>query len=172
MTMEVMEAILSRRSIRRFTTDPIPEELELKLVEAVIWAPSAGNLQSRKFYFIKDNKLKYELSRAAMRMVFIANVPLVVVGCVDFHAISPYGARGRQVYGYQDVAAGVENLLLAAHSSGLGAVWVGAFDVLMVRTLLNLPDYLEPVTIVPIGFHSENPPLPRRRPMPEIIEYR
>ena len=77
--MDVMQAIKERRSIRSFTDYKIPDETIENLIEALLWAPSAGNLQSRKFYFIRDDVLKMRLAVAALNQTFIAEAPLVAL---------------------------------------------------------------------------------------------
>ena len=78
--MEILKAIKERRSIRSFQKKDIPEDIVDKLIDALLWAPSAGNLQARKFFFVKDARLKKEIVSAALDQSFIAEAPLVVVG--------------------------------------------------------------------------------------------
>jgi nitroreductase len=94
--MEVLEAILKRRSVRNFEKKEIEKEKIEKLKEALIWAPSAGNLQARKFYFVFDEEIKKKLAKAALNQNFIAKAPLVIVGCCDLEKISWYGERGEK----------------------------------------------------------------------------
>ena len=77
--MDILEAVRKRRSIRNFQKKEIPEELVDKLTESLVWAPSAGNLQSRKFYFIRDEAVKRKIAGAALNQGFIADAPLVIV---------------------------------------------------------------------------------------------
>ena len=79
-SVEILDAVRNRRSIRDFQKKKIPDELISELVDALIWAPSAGNLQARKFYFIKNNKVKKQLAAAALHQNFISDAPLVIVG--------------------------------------------------------------------------------------------
>lgn len=81
--MDILEIIKTRRSIRRFQTKEIEKEKIDKLIEALIWAPSAGNLQARKFYFVFNKEIKDKLARAAFDQRFIAQASLVAVGCTD-----------------------------------------------------------------------------------------
>ena len=92
--MEILKAIRERRSIRNFQKRDIPKEIVDKLIDALIWAPSAGNLQARKFFFIKDTKLKEDIASVALNQDFIAESPLVIVGCTDNMISSRYGERG------------------------------------------------------------------------------
>jgi nitroreductase len=160
--MDVITAIRQRRSVRRFRPDSIePEKTEL-LKDALIWAPSAGNLQKRRFYFVYNSDIKKKLSAAALGQRFIMQAPLVVVGCADSTIDRYYGERGVHLYCLQDVACSIENMMLMAHSMGLGSVWVGAFDEEEIATILSLPENLRPVAIVPVGLPDEHPAPPRR----------
>lgn len=168
--MEVFEAILKRRSIRKFKKDPIPKETIEKLKEALIWAPSAGNLQARKFYFIFNEEKKKQISEAAFGQSFIAKAPLVIVGCGDLEKISWYGERGKNLYIICDVSAAIENLLLLAINEGLGTCWVGAFDEKKISQILNLPRNEKPIVIVPVGYPDEKPNPPKRKSKEELIK--
>lgn len=168
--MSILEIIKNRRSIRRFQKKEIPEEIIEKLTEALIWAPSAGNLQSRKFYFVFDDKIKEKLAEAALFQDFIAQAPLVVVGCADDKIIFRYGERGKNLYSICDVSVSIQNLILLAQDLGLGTVWVGAFDEKEVAKILNLPGNLRPIVILPVGFPNEKPPAPPRVSKSEAIK--
>jgi nitroreductase len=168
--MEVLEAILKRRSVRNFEKKEIEKEKIEKLKEALIWAPSAGNLQARKFYFVFDEEIKKKLAKAALNQNFIAKAPLVIVGCCDLEKISWYGERGKNLYTICDVSAAIENLMLVATSEGLGTCWVGAFDESEVSKILNLPKNERPIVIVPVGFPKEIPSPPEREEKEKLIE--
>lgn len=155
--MSILKTIMERRSIRDFKELDIPQEAIDMLVEAIRWAPSAGNLQSRKFYFIFDRDIRKKLAAAALNRNFIAQAPLVVVACLDRHIAVRYGDRGVNLYSIQDAAAGVMNLMLVAHEQGLGTCWVGAFNEFAVVEILDLPDHLRPVAIVPVGYPGRVP---------------
>ena len=170
--MEFLEAIRERRSIRNFQKKDIPQKIVDKLIDALIWAPSAGNLQARKFFFVKDAKLKEEIAAAALNQNFIATAPLVIVGCTDSRISGRYGERGEYLYSIQDVAAGIMGMMLVAHENGLGTVWVGAFREEEVFDLLNLPQNLRPVAIVPVGYPVKIPSPPPRVSRQEAVEFR
>lgn len=171
--MDMMSIIKERRSVRSFQEVELPPGAEDALVEALIWAPSAGNLQSRKFYFVYRKEIKEALVEAAMGQQFIAQAPLTVVACTDKSAVSSYGHRGTALYMHQDVAASVQNLLLAAHWLGLATCWVGAFDEERVTEILQPPENLRPVAIVPVGYPARRPSAPPRVSREEaIIELR
>lgn len=170
--MEILKVVRERRSIRDFHKKEIPQEIVDKLIDALIWAPSAGNLQARKFYFIKDAKLKRRIAAAALNQNFIAEAPLVIVGCTDSGISWRYGERGVHLYSIQDVAASIMGMMLVAYENGLGSVWIGAFNESAVFEILNLPKNLRPVAIVPVGYPSRIPYPPPRVSVSEAIEFR
>jgi len=167
----ILEIIKERRSIRKFQKKEIPEEIIDKLIEAIIWAPSAGNLQSRKFYFVFDAKIKEKLVEAALGQDFIVQAPLVVVGCTNDEIAWRYGERGKNLYSICDVAASIQNMMLLAHKEGLGTCWVGAFDENVVIKILNLPKNLRPIAIIPVGYPAEKPSAPPRVSKSEATEF-
>lgn len=170
--MSILRLIKERRSIRDFLDKDIPEDIIDKLIDALIWAPSAGNLQSRKFYFVKEERLKKQLASAALNQRFIAEAPLVVVGCTDSRIYSRYGDRGVNLYSIQDVACSIMSMMLLAWENGLGSVWVGAFREADVAEILDLPHNLRPVAIVPVGYPSRIPLAPPRVSKREAVEFR
>lgn len=171
--MDILKAVKERRSIRDFQKKEIPEGIVDKLIDALVWAPSAGNLQSRKFYFIKNEKIKKKIAAAALNQNFIAEAPLVVVGCTDSRISYKYGERGVYLYSIQDVSLSIMNMMLVAHENGLGSTCVGAFHEDEVFKILNMPNNLRPVIIVPVGYPSKIPyPPPRvtKKEAAEVIE--
>ncbi|MCS7214992.1 MAG: nitroreductase family protein [Thermodesulfovibrio sp.] len=169
---EVLKAVKERRSIRSFLKKDIPEELVKKIIEALIWAPSAGNLQARKFYLVKNQEIKIKLAYAALSQMFIAEAPLVIVGCIDKERIYPrYGERGVSLYAIQDVACSINNAMLVAHENALGTVWVGAFREEEVSKILKLPKNLRPVVILPVGYPAHIPTPPPRVSIREALEF-
>ena len=135
----------------------IPGEMIEALIEAVRWAPSAGNLQSRKFYFVLNRRQRW--NSPGLRSISIL-LPWPACGRrLPGTAGLPHATAtgGVNLYSIQDVAASVENMLLTAHELGLGSVWVGAFNEYDVAGILELPDNLRPVAIVPIGYPARTP---------------
>jgi len=126
-------------------------EIEL-LLDAMRWAPSAGNLQPWFFYVVINADIKRKLAHAAYEQDFVGDAACVFVICANpEESAKRYGTRGRNLYSYQDTACAVENLLLAAYALGYGACWVGAFDEEKLQAILDIPEYLRPVAIVPVG---------------------
>jgi nitroreductase len=170
---DLLSLLRSRRSVRRFSPDPLPLAAEERLATALVWAPSAGNAQPWHFVRVGDEQTRRQLAQAALGQRFIAEAPLVVVACVDLErAHQAYGERGVSLYCLQDVAAALQNLLLTAHALGLGACWVGAFHEQDVTRALALPHHLRPVALVPVGVPAETPSPPVRRPVAEVTSER
>jgi len=168
--MKVIDAIKGRRSVRAFKRKEIEKEKIELLKEALIWAPSAGNLQSRKFYFVSSKKLKEEIAIAALNQEFIAQAPLVAIACTDSRIQQRYGERGKELYNKLDVAASVQNLMLEAFELGLGTCWIGAFNEEKIKGILNLPKNLTPITIIPVGYPAEKLSAPKRKRREEAVE--
>jgi nitroreductase len=166
--MRLATLIRSRRSIRAFTAEPVSESLIRELVELANWAPSAGNLQARDFISVRNAEVRRALARAADQ-VELENAAAVLVVCTNARRIGKYGVRGRELFAVQDAAAATENFLLAAHDSGLGAVWMGSFDEDDVRKILGIPGYARPVALVAVGWPAENPAPPKRLPVTEVL---
>ncbi|EKQ52621.1 MAG: nitroreductase [Methanobacterium sp. Maddingley MBC34] len=170
--MEIFETISQRRSIRRFKKEDIHESLILKIIQAGVWAPSAGNLQSWELVLVKNPQSREKLSEAAYMRDFISQAPVVMVPCVNLRVSGAiYGNRGVELYSIQDVSCAVENMLLMAHALGLGACWVGAFDEQQVTNLLGTPSYVRPVALVPMGYPDEKPYPPPRRDLDDFLHY-
>ncbi len=113
-----------------------------------------------------------KLAQAALNQMFIAEVPLVIVGCIDKNKIFPrYGERGVELYAIQDVACSITNAMLVAHENGLGSCWVGAFREEEVSKILNLPRHLRPVVILPVGYPAYVPSAPPRVSIHEAVEF-
>jgi len=168
--MDVYEAIVSRRSIRAFKLDNIPEKILNKILEAAWWAPSAGNLQAREFILVTDPELKRKLCNAALGQSFIEEAPIDIVVCAnERRSAQRYGQRGKELYCIQDATASVQNILLAAHALGLGTCWVGAFSEENVSEALNLPNGVKPIAIIPLGYPAEHPSVTPRMRLKDLV---
>jgi nitroreductase len=170
--MDMLRVVKERRSVRDFHKKDIPQNIIDKLIEALIWAPSAGNLQARKFYFVKDAGVKKKIAVAALNQHFLAEAPLVVVGCTDSRISYRYKERGVYLYSIQDVACSLMSMMLVAYENGLGSVWVGAFHEDTVFEILDLPKHLRPVALVAIGYPSKIPSPPPRVSKEEAVEFK
>jgi len=169
--MNVMDAILGRRSVRKFESRPVPREALDQIMEAMRWAPSAGNLQSRFFYFVTNSEKRKELAKAALNQSHVAQAPVCIVACADMRIAQKYSKIGEDVFALLDVATAVENGMLIAHSLGLGTCWVGAIYASDVKELLGMPAYLKPVALIPLGYPAEKPEEHQRKRMEDVAKF-
>lgn len=152
--MHVKEAILNRRSIRKYLEKEIEEEKIDLLKEALEWAPSAGNLQARKFYFV-SGKTKEKLN-PAFHQDWAKKVPLIIVCCGNKEKITDkFGEENISKYNHLDVAASIENLMLQAVELDLGTCWIGKIDSIKTKEILKLPDELNVVCGLAVGYPAE-----------------
>ncbi len=151
--MEALEAIHTRRSIRRFTGEPVSEETVKTLLAAAMAAPSAGNQQPWHFVVARDPQLRERIPSAHPYAQMATQAPVVIVVCGD---VAHEKNKG---FWIQDCAAATENLLLAARALDLGAVWCGVYPredrVRALQSLLHLPKTVIPLALVPIGHPGE-----------------
>jgi nitroreductase len=169
--MNLMDALVGRRSIRSYKEEPVSKDLILDLIKAAETAPSAGNLRARKYVVVTNTEMKKALAAAAYGQSQVETAPMLVVICADIPRSSKrYGDRG-SLYSIQDAAAATMCLLLAAYDLGLGACWNGAFDDQIVRDALNLAKDVLPVAILSIGWPAESPRSAPSRNPDEVLSW-
>ncbi|MCX7710257.1 MAG: nitroreductase family protein [Clostridia bacterium] len=196
--MEFNEVIKSRRSIRRFKSDPIPDSAINEIMDAARLAPSGLNLQSGRYIVVKDPSVRKEISQTTPSH-FISTAPVIIVCCMDTKAFETTGARIKELadigafvgtsfekYNSEDFFANVdpfllkanlmlngtiavENILLKATDLGLGSCWIATFDQEKLKKIVGLEDRYEILTILPIGYPDQNPGPRPRLPLNEII---
>lgn len=168
--MEVFECILTRRSIRKYKDKPVEWDKVVNILEAGRVAPSAGNLMNIKFIVIKDEEIRKKLAEAALGQKWMIKAPIHIVVCSEPEKTKRfYGIRGERLYTIQDCAAAIENMLLTAHSLGLGACWVGAYEEDMVRRIINLPEQAATHAIITIGYADEKPVMPPKHRLEHVV---
>ena len=167
---EALLALLKgRRSIRRYRPDPVPDEMVEQLLEAGQWAPSASNRQPWAFIVVRDETIRRQVARHAayyfIRWAHVAEAPLLIVLCGD--------ARNRiyQRFLHEDVGLAGSQIMLQAKALGLGTCWIGALDRKAISGILKLPDHLEIVALLTVGFPAEDPPPTPRKPLADIVHY-
>ncbi|MHA3964553.1 MAG: nitroreductase family protein [Candidatus Thorarchaeota archaeon SMTZ1-45] len=171
MSSDCIEKIKSRQSIRRFTSEPIPEEVIEDIVRIGTSAPSAGNCQPWRIIIVTNNELKNQLANDALKQSFIADAPVIFVVCaVPEESAERYQNRGRYLYVIQDTAALTLNILYGAHFHGYGACWIGAFNEEAVSKTLHVPSHMRPVAMIPVGkIKGGTPPMRGRRSTSDIV---
>jgi nitroreductase len=114
--------------------------------------------------------MKQNLSMAAFGQKDLEEASVVFVVCADEKlAEQSYGVRGKSLYCLQDTAAAIQNILLTAHSLGLGSCWIGAFKEDEIRQVIKAPKEMRPVALIPVGYPNEAPAARSRRPVGEIM---
>ncbi|MBI3027453.1 nitroreductase family protein [Candidatus Woesearchaeota archaeon] len=163
--MTIFDCIRTRRSIRKYKDKPVPWEDVVEVLQAGKYAPFAGNIFNAKFIVIKSEAKRKAIAEASVQQYWMQDAPvyIVVVGEPE-KAERYYGTRGVRLYTIQGSAAAIENMLLTAHSLGLGSCWVGAFDEEEIRRICNLPEHVNVQGIITIGYADESPtPPPKYR---------
>ncbi len=168
--MEIEKIIKNRRSVRKYKPDKIPEKDLEKILNAGRWAPSAGNCRPLEMIIVREQEVQNRLAKAAFEQSFIAEAPIDIVICANVSRTEKrYGSRGRELYVIQDTAAAAQNIHLMATALGYSTCWVGAFDDEKVAEVMETPDSVRPLIIVPLGKPKEKPNPPKRRDLEEII---
>jgi len=152
--MDVMEAIQIRRSVRKYRPDKIPTDVLDRLLEALRLAPSACNFQPWRFVVVTDEQTRLALAKASHNQMFIAEAPVVVVGCgFPANAYQRMGGSGNSAD--IDVAIALDHLTLAAAEMGLCTCWIGAFDEGEVKRIVGVPPQAKVVALTPVGYPGE-----------------
>jgi len=150
-----VEAILTRQNIRKYTDQPVSDDLVTQVLRAAMAAPSAGNQQPWQFIVVRDRDSLEAISTASPYSEMARDAQVAVVVCGDLTR------EERSGYWMLDCAAATENLLVAANSLGLGALWLYFYPrherIDALRALLDLPQQIIPFAVVPIGYPAEDP---------------
>lgn len=151
MAKELLQTIFSRRSIRRYTAQPVRESDIKTMLEAAMAAPSSSNRQPWHFIVVTERQKLDKLAQVHPYGKMLHDAPLCIAVCGD-ETISPRSW-------VQDCSAAAENLLLAAAALGLGAVWLGVHPresrVGPIRKALHIPDTVVPLNLISIGHPAE-----------------
>lgn len=167
----VLDNIMTRTSIRAYQDKVVEDEKVEKMLRAAMAAPTAGNKQPWRFVVIKDKSILTAISEKFRTMRMAANAPMAIVVCGDMN--DTFQGEGID-YWVQDASAATENLLLAAHSMGLGAVWCGITPlterITTLKEMLQIPENIIPLNVIVVGYPSEEP-TPKDKWKPEYISY-
>ena len=196
----VIETIRQRRSIRKYSSTRVPRKILNEILEAAQWAPSAHNAQPCRFIIltqknskkdlviamakartedlVRDNvplKLSQRITKSSVKR--FTNAPVLVIACITMAEMTKYPDDQRQknerYLAIQSLGAAIENMLLAAHSKGLGACWFCApiFCKDAVRKVLRIPEDVEPQALVAMGYSTEKPSAPLKKPFHDIFYF-
>jgi len=149
--MEFFDVVRTRRSVRSFKAEPVPDEVLGKVLEAVRIAPSGSNRQPWRFIVVKNEAVKQKLIPACGDQKWLAEAPVIVVACgqiFDWNRGSYMGEHSVLV----DVSIGMTHLILGARNEGLGTCWIGFFDNAEVKKVLGVPEGWNVVGVTPLGY--------------------
>jgi coenzyme F420-0:L-glutamate ligase/coenzyme F420-1:gamma-L-glutamate ligase len=198
LSLDILEVIKTRRSIRKYMPDEVSEESILSILDAARWAPSAHNAQPWRFIVITKHSLKRKLAEAmanewnedlsedgvspSLRKSLVeasidrfVQAPMLIVACIVMDEVDRYPDRRRQelehLMAVQSLAVAIQNVLLAAYSGGLGSCWFCAplFCQAVVKKVLGMPSNAEPQAVITLGYPSEWPETPTRKPIEKIV---
>jgi nitroreductase len=165
----LLDLMRSRRSVRRYLPEPVPDEMLQQILEAGRWAPSAGNQQPWAFVVVQDDEIREKVARHATyflaRHARVEEAPLLIVLCGQI------GSRMDRRSLPAEVGMAGMQMMLQAHALGLGACWVDGIDRDAIADVLQIPVYLQIAGLLTIGYPAETPPVTPRKPLFEIVHY-
>jgi nitroreductase len=149
--MDAMQAILTRKSIRKFIDKEVPPDIIKKILEAGIRAPSGGNRQPWRFVVVTD-KDKIRQFDPEAHQPWVENAPAIIVACANPH--DTWKRYGENDHCYiLDTAAAIQNMLLAIHALGLGGVWCLTCGKKEIREVLDIPLHWQIISIIAFGYY-------------------
>jgi nitroreductase len=165
----LMTLFKERRSIRRYRPDPVPREVIQQLLEAARWAPSASNRQPWTFIAVQDPATIQEVAKhaayAMVRWAHVAEAPLLIVLCGDC------SSRVYRQFLHEDIGLAGAQMMLQAKALGLGTCWVGGLDREALSAVLRIPDHMELVGLLTVGYPAEEPRPRPRMPLTDLVHY-
>lgn len=174
----VLDIIKNRRSIRNFEDRGVPQEILEQLLEAVRWSPSWANTQCWEVIVVKDLEIKKRLQETmgkgnpATRA--IVEAPIVIGLCGKLQSSGYYKGEVTTKFGdwfMYDVGLATQSLCLTAHALGLGTVIAGLFDHDKAKAVLQIPEGIELVSLIPTGYPAKGTGAPKRREVSEFTHY-
>ncbi len=164
--MDILNLLKSRRSVRIYKDLPVPKDLLLQILEAGRWAPSGANLQPWHFIIVTDQETRKRIGEVAkfffIKSSHVERAPVVLVLGFD---------KRKGKYGRYDVTLAGGNMITMATSIGLGTCWIGAFDEERVKEILQIPEHIEVIGLITLGYPEEKPEPPPRLELEKIVHW-
>jgi nitroreductase len=165
--MSVLDVIKTRRSIRSFDDESISDEDAEKILDAARLAPSGGNRQRWDFIYVKDPRVLRMIKNCSPGL-YGDPVAVVVIGMKMVKA--PFGgADYGSIVGVLDIGFAAENILLAAHALGLGGCAIASFNESGIKKVIDAPAAWRPILLVSLGYPSEQPKMPPKKQLSEVV---
>lgn len=172
---DLMTLIKQRRSVRNYAEKEVPEDILQSILEAVQWTPSWANTQCWEIVVVKDTKVKEQIQNAvpATNPAFksIVNAPVVLALCARLKTSGYYKGIESTKFGdwfMFDLGLATQSICLMAHDKGLGSVVVGLYEHDKVNAALHLPEEIENVVLIPMGYPTKIPKAPKRKDVSEF----
>lgn len=178
--MDCLQAIESRRSVRKFKEQEVSDEILMKILNAGRLAPTGGNMQPWEFIVVREKEAIEKIvettyigfkKESSNRQNWIKTAPVLIVVCCDYkRTVARYGEAGKKI-AFVDTAAAIENMILSAVALGLGSCWVCGYDEKELSKLLSIPESVELAAVLPLGYPESVPSSPNKFSLEEIIHY-
>jgi nitroreductase len=164
--VEILNLLKSRRSIRIYQDKPIPQDLILQILEAGRWAPTGANLQPWHFIVVTDSETRKMIGDVArfffIKFFRVEKAPVILVLGFD---------KRKGKYGRYDATLAGGNMMTMATSLGLGTCWIGAFDEQKVKEILEIPEKIEVIGLITLGYPDEKAEPPPRVELEKIVHW-
>ncbi len=164
--MDILNLLKSRRSIRIYQDKPVPQDLLLQILEAGRWAPTGANLQPWHFIVVTDPETRKQIGEMArfffIKFSHVEKAPVLLALGFDTR-------KGK--YGRYDATLAGGNMMTMATSLGLGTCWIGAFDEPKVKEILGIPNYIEVIGLITLGYPDEKAESPPRVELEKIVHW-
>ncbi len=166
--MNIYEVIKNRRSVRKYKSEPIPDESLKRILEAGRLAPSAHNAQDYKFVVVKDSEKRKKLARASTGQSFVGEAPIVITAV----SLDPEHLMSSEVPAYAvDLAIAIDHMTLAAVEEGLGTCWIGVFSQEKVKEILGIPEDYKVAVLLSLGFPADKSGPKIRKDLENLVCY-
>lgn len=180
--MQTLEAIKTRRSIRKFTNEPVSHDVINKIIDASSYAPSWKNTQTARYIIIEETALKSAIAKEAVMdfewntNIILGAPALVVLASVTnisgYEKDGSYSTAKKDKWEMFDAGIAAQTFMLAAHEYGIGSVTMGIFDEAKIKELLNISDNINISALIAIGHPAVDPSAPKRKSVEELVQYR
>ncbi len=165
--MTLLDTIRKRYSCRAYHQRPVEQEKLDQLFEAARLAPSAKNTQDWRFVVVTDNQIKRQLAEVTNRPDLFEKAGAIIAACSN----SDYIMRCGQPIAPIDIAIALEHIALQATELGLGTCWIGSFETEKIRTILGIPDDIQIIELMTVGYPADTPRQSNREPVEKIVCY-
>ncbi|OFX41905.1 MAG: NADPH-dependent oxidoreductase [Bacteroidetes bacterium GWA2_32_17] len=178
-----MNTILQHKSIRKYKSNNVSNQLLAKILNAGIRASTTGNMQVYSIIVSKEEQIKQKLWEAHFKQNMVLQAPVILTFCADFNRFNKWCVQRKAVPGYDnflsfftaaiDTLLVAQNVALAAESEGLGICYLGTTTYMAesIIEILKLPKFVVPVTTLTLGYPDENPPLTDRLPLESVVHF-